>query len=169
MIHKSLNHQIVQLMGQNHLCVHFLIRTDHFHLLANVLQIKCIKWVFLYHVQLEHVNYLVKMNLRYAILFTIHLVDEINVVYLIMYIIYYYLKVIEFLIQIHSIEETSGYSADRIEQALVVNNFNNDNAIKFLMNVDRLIDFGFREENICSALVKCNNDPDKALDSLVSY
>ncbi|XP_025413570.1 ubiquitin-associated protein 1-like [Sipha flava] len=78
-------------------------------------------------------------------------------------------KVIEFLIQIHSIEETSGYSADRVEQALVVNNFNVDHAIKFLKNVDRLIDFGFREENICSALVKCNNDPDKALDSLVSY
>lgn len=79
------------------------------------------------------------------------------------------LKVIEFLIQIHSIEETSGYSADRVEQALVVNNFNVDHAIKFLKNVDRLIDFGFREENICSALVNCNNDPDKALDSLVSY
>ncbi|VVC26819.1 UBA-like,UMA domain,Ubiquitin-associated domain [Cinara cedri] len=78
-------------------------------------------------------------------------------------------KVIEFLIQIHSIEETSGYSADRVEQALVVNNFNADHAITFLKNVDRLIDFGFREENICTALVKCNNDPDKALDSLVSY
>ncbi|KAL4141549.1 hypothetical protein QTP88_004174 [Uroleucon formosanum] len=78
-------------------------------------------------------------------------------------------KVIEFLIQIHSIEETSGYTADRVEQALVVNNFNADHAITFLKNVDRLIDFGFREENICSALVKCNNDPDKALDSLVSY
>jgi hypothetical protein len=51
----------------------------------------------------------------------------------------------------------------------VVNNFNADHAITFLKNVDRLIDFGFREENICSALVKCNNDPDKALDSLVSY
>lgn len=83
--------------------------------------------------------------------------------------IYCNFKVIEFLIQIRSIEETSGYSADRIEQALVVNNFNADHAIKFLKNVDRLIDFGFREENICSALVKCNNDPDKALDSLVSY
>ncbi|XP_060834376.1 ubiquitin-associated protein 1-like [Rhopalosiphum padi] len=78
-------------------------------------------------------------------------------------------KVIEFLIQVHSIEETSGYTADRVEQALVVNNFNADHAITFLKNVDRLIDFGFREENICSALVKCNNDPDKALDSLVSY
>ncbi|XP_025205324.1 ubiquitin-associated protein 1-like [Melanaphis sacchari] len=78
-------------------------------------------------------------------------------------------KVIEFLIQVHSIEETSGYAADRVEQALVVNNFNPDHAITFLKNVDRLIDFGFREENICSALVKCNNDPDKALDSLVSY
>lgn len=83
--------------------------------------------------------------------------------------IYCNFKVIEFLIQIRSIEETSGYSANRIEQALVVNNFNADHAIKFLKNVDRLIDFGFREENICSALVKCNNDPDKALDSLVSY
>lgn len=83
--------------------------------------------------------------------------------------IYYNFKVIEFLIQVHSIEETSGYSADRVEQALVVNNFNVDNAITFLKNVDRLIDFGFREENICSALLKCNNDPDKALDSLVSY
>jgi len=78
-------------------------------------------------------------------------------------------KVIEFLIQIHSIEETSGYSGDRVEQALVMNNFNADNSVTFLKNVDRLIDFGFREENICSALVKCNNDPDKALDSLVSY
>ncbi|XP_050441758.1 ubiquitin-associated protein 1 [Adelges cooleyi] len=78
-------------------------------------------------------------------------------------------KVIEFLIQIHSIEESSGYPADRVEQALVVNNFNKDDAVAFLKNVDRLIDFGFREENICSALVKCNNDPDKALDSLVSY
>ncbi|XP_050521059.1 ubiquitin-associated protein 1-like isoform X2 [Daktulosphaira vitifoliae] len=78
-------------------------------------------------------------------------------------------KVIEFLIQIHSLEESSGYPADRIEQALVTNNFNPDNAVSFMKNVDRLIDFGFREENICSALVKCNNDPDKALDSLVSY
>jgi len=84
-------------------------------------------------------------------------------------ITYLNFKVIEFLIQIHSIEENSGYSADRVEQALIMNNFNADHAIMFLKNVDRLIDFGFREENICSALVKCNNDPDKALDSLVSY
>jgi len=50
-----------------------------------------------------------------------------------------------------------------------MNNFNIDHAIMFLKNVDKLIDFGFREENICSALVKYNNDPEKALDSLVSY
>lgn len=47
------------------------------------------------------------------------------------------------------------------------NNFNTDQAVTFLKNVDKLIDFGFREENICNALLKCNNDPAKALDILV--
>lgn len=70
MIHKSL-YQILQQMGLNHLRVHFLTRTDHFHLLANVEQIKCIKWDFLYRVPLVHVNYLVKMNLRYVRIYNI--------------------------------------------------------------------------------------------------
>jgi len=65
MIHKNLYHTLQQ-MGLNHLHVHFLIHTDHFLQLANVLLIKCIKWAFLYHVLHEHVNYLVKTNPRYV-------------------------------------------------------------------------------------------------------
>jgi hypothetical protein len=76
-------------------------------------------------------------------------------------------KVLDFLLQLQALED-DGYDCCEAEIALHMNNYQLLNAKKFLESLRQLSEVGFDKENIVKALVKCNNDRDKALDILLN-
>jgi uncharacterized UBP type Zn finger protein len=74
---------------------------------------------------------------------------------------------VEFLLQIQSLEEKN-YPSDQAEKALIVNRYNITHAVKYLDAMIQLLDLGFPEDLVSEALVKFDNDRDKALDHLIS-
>lgn len=73
----------------------------------------------------------------------------------------------EFLLQIQSLEEKN-YPGDQVEKALIVNRCNVSHAVKYLEAMVQLLDLGFPEDLVSDALVKSDNDRDRALDQLIS-
>lgn len=76
-------------------------------------------------------------------------------------------KVVEFLLQIQYLEDKS-YPGDQVEKALIVNRYNVSHAVKYLEAMVQLLDLGFPEDLVSDALVKSDNDRDRALDHLIS-
>ncbi|XP_054159666.1 ubiquitin-associated protein 1-like [Oppia nitens] len=76
-------------------------------------------------------------------------------------------KVIDFLLQVQKLEE-SGYDCCESEIALHMNNYQIPEAKKFLESLRQLSEVGFDKREIIKALIKCNNDRDKALDILLN-
>jgi hypothetical protein len=73
---------------------------------------------------------------------------------------------VEFLLQVQSLEEKN-YPSDRVEKALVLNKYNITHAVKYLDAMAQLLDLGFPEDLVSDALIKFDNDRDKALDQLI--
>lgn len=73
----------------------------------------------------------------------------------------------EFLLQVQCLEEKN-YPGDQVEKALIVNKYNVTHAVKYLDAMVQLLDLGFPEQLVSDALVKFDNDRDKALDQLIS-
>lgn len=73
----------------------------------------------------------------------------------------------EFLLQVQSLEEKN-YPSDRVEKAVVLNRYNIARAVKYLDTMAQLLDLGFPEDLVSDALIKFDNDRDKALDQLIS-
>lgn len=76
-------------------------------------------------------------------------------------------KIVEFLLQVQGLEEKN-YPGDRVEKALILNRYNVKQAVKYLDAMAQLLDLGFPEDLVSEALVKFDNDRDKALDQLIS-
>ncbi|KAL0271656.1 UNVERIFIED_CONTAM: hypothetical protein PYX00_008679 [Menopon gallinae] len=76
-------------------------------------------------------------------------------------------KVIEFLLQVQSLEEKN-FPGDLVERALHANNFSTEESVKYLNSLMVLLDLGFDEAKVEEALKKTNSDRDKALDMLIS-
>jgi hypothetical protein len=74
---------------------------------------------------------------------------------------------VEFLLQVQCLEEED-YPGDQVEKALIVNKCNVTYAVKYLDAMVQLLDLGFPEQLVSDALVKFDNDRDKALDQLIS-
>jgi len=74
---------------------------------------------------------------------------------------------VEFLLQIQYLEDKS-YPGDQVEKALIVNRYNVSHAVKYLEAMVQLLDLGFPEDLVSDALVKSDNDRDRALDHLIS-
>jgi hypothetical protein len=64
--------------------------------------------------------------------------------------------------------EEKNYPGDQVEKALIVNKYNVAHAVKYLDAMAQLLDLGFPEDLVSDALVKFDNDRDKALDQLIS-
>ncbi|XP_068081418.1 ubiquitin-associated protein 1 isoform X3 [Anabrus simplex] len=75
-------------------------------------------------------------------------------------------KVVEFLLQVQSLEET--WPGDQAENALLLNECDYPRAVKYLEALTQLLDLGFPEDKVSQALVMFNNDRDKALDHIIS-
>ncbi|XP_071450084.1 ubiquitin-associated protein 1 [Hetaerina americana] len=76
-------------------------------------------------------------------------------------------KIVEFLLQVQSLEEKS-YPGDLVEQSLISSNYNEEECVNYLKLVTQLKDLGFTESQVIQALKITENDGDKALDYLVS-
>lgn len=76
-------------------------------------------------------------------------------------------KVVEFLLQVQSLEEKN-WPGDLAEKAIITNGNNIPEAVKFLEAFIQLLDLGFPEDKVSDALVRFQNDRDKALDHLIS-
>uniref|UniRef100_T1I3C8 UBA domain-containing protein n=2 Tax=Rhodnius prolixus TaxID=13249 RepID=T1I3C8_RHOPR len=76
-------------------------------------------------------------------------------------------KVIEFLLQVQSLEEKN-YPEGQIEKALFIHHFKEDEATTYLENLNQIMKLGFKEEDVELALSKTSNNRDKALDILIS-
>ncbi|KAK9507417.1 hypothetical protein O3M35_007274 [Rhynocoris fuscipes] len=76
-------------------------------------------------------------------------------------------KVIEYLLQVQSLEEKN-YPEGQIEKALLLHNFKEDEAVSYLENLNQIMKLGFKEEDVELALSKSSNNRDKALDILIS-
>lgn len=76
-------------------------------------------------------------------------------------------QVLEFLFQVQHLEE-EGCPSDRAELALIANNYNLSETVRYLEILKQLLDLGFQEKNVVEALEKHSNDRDKALESLIS-
>ncbi|KAL1139878.1 hypothetical protein AAG570_006855 [Ranatra chinensis] len=77
-------------------------------------------------------------------------------------------KVIEFLLQVQTLEDVNHVPGDRAEKALIANGYSEENTSSYLEKLKQLMDLGFREEQVIQALERFNSDRDKALDSLIS-
>ena len=84
-----------------------------------------------------------------------------------LYTIFSELQVVEFLLQIQYLEDKN-YPGDQVEKALIVNRYNVSHAVKYLEAMVQLLDLGFPEDLVSDALVKSDNDRDRALDQLIS-
>jgi hypothetical protein len=64
--------------------------------------------------------------------------------------------------------EEKNYPGDQVEKALILNKYNVTHAAKYIDAMVQLLDLGFPEHLVSDALVKSDNDRDKALDQLIS-
>lgn len=76
-------------------------------------------------------------------------------------------KVVEHLCSVQSLVE-KGYKAEQAETALHLHDQSESRALQFLELVAQFRDLGFDEEIVKEALLRTNNDRDRALDFLVS-
>lgn len=77
-------------------------------------------------------------------------------------------KVLEFLLQIQRLEEETGCTAERVEQALIANRYDSVESARYLEILQQLLDLGFVETKVTEALARHSNDRDKAIESLIS-
>ncbi|XP_046620474.1 uncharacterized protein LOC124305275 isoform X2 [Neodiprion virginianus] len=76
-------------------------------------------------------------------------------------------KVVEYLLAVQSLEEL-GMLGDDAEKVLVLTDYDPEKAKLYYQNLQTLRDLGFPEEQVSSALLKCNIDRDRALDLLIA-
>lgn len=75
-------------------------------------------------------------------------------------------KVVEYLCQVQSLVD-AGFNDVEAEKALEVSSGNYEQALEFLQLQQQFLALGFKKDSIVSALVKAQNDRDKALDLLL--